>query len=146
MENVDIYYGPKPMEYRHLEHYTDYDILFQAQHEAGYRILIVNFYTHPCAYIGLQESHPYCNVDFDNIPINCHGGLTYGCSTHTKIKELCDNGYFIGWDYAHFKDCIFGYSDTFDFVKKWTTEEIINECFNVIEQLEELKKKKEESK
>lgn len=143
MENVDVYIGPKPMKYDRSKAKIGriYDILFQAQHKAGYKIVIVNYYSHPCAYIGLQEGHPYYGIDYDNIPIDCHGGLTYSDSKHTMVNELCDNGWFIGWDYNHLKDYN-TYMEDFDFhSKRWTTEEIINECFNVIDQLEKLKQK-----
>lgn len=139
MENVDVYIGPKPMKYDRSKAKMgrDYDILFQAQHEAGYKIVIVNYYSHPCAYIGLQEGHPYYNIDYDDIPIDCHGGLTYGSNNHIAVAELRDNGYFIGWDYGHYGDYVTFSPYSND--KMWTTEEIIDECFNVIEQLEKLK-------
>lgn len=89
--------------------------------------------------IGLPEDHPYYNVDYEAIPIDCHGGLTYGSNNHNTVTELRDNGYFIGWDYGHYGD----YMSFSPFLndKKWTTMEIINECFNVIDQLEKLKQK-----
>ena len=143
MENGRIYIGPKTMEYNRekAKDGKSYDILFQAKHILGYRAVIVNYYSHPCAYIGLPEDHPYCNKDYGDLNIDCHGGLTYSDNYHTMVKELCDNGWFIGWDYNHLKDYN-SYMEDFDFYsKRWTTEEIMEECANVIEQLEEVKQK-----
>lgn len=138
-----IYVEPKPMKYEKRSG-LDYDILFQAQDENGYKVLIVNYFTHPCAYIGLPYSHPYWRADCDLLDdISCHGGLTYSSDFHPRVKELCDNGWFIGWDYSHWNDYMSYYlpEDGLNFTKKWTTEEIIAECEQVIEQLENVKRK-----
>ena len=70
--------------------------------------------------------------------IRVHGGLTYS----TDSFLLLDNTWIIGWDYAHCddysifaKNCLFLHD-----LKKWTTEEMIDECISVIDQLEEIKR------
>ena len=59
---------------------------------------------------------------------------------NTKLE-----GWFIGWDYAHCGDYC-GYEETMPesirtYGKKWTTEEIIKECENAIEQIIEFENK-----
>lgn len=137
----------KEMEYKsqpceRFDKPARYEILCQSWYK-GYKVLIVSYFTHPCAYIGLPEDHPYYNVDYDDIPIDCHGGLTYGSNNHNVVTELRDNGYFIGWDYAHYGDYMSPLDSASPFFnnKKWTTREIIDECFNVIDQLEKIKQK-----
>lgn len=52
-----------------------------------------------CGYVGILPKHKYYNVDFDNIPINCHCGLTYSSSDlHWQNEE---NIWRIGFDCGH---------------------------------------------
>ncbi len=105
----------------------------------GLEYKIVSYGTHPCAYVCVPVGHPYYNLGYDNIDIDCHGGLTYSCMEEDK--------YWIGWDYAHFED-YFGVNLLYesipalkefanDFGKKWTTAEILAEVEDVCKQLEE---------
>lgn len=103
----------------------------------GYKYYILSLGTHPCAYVDVSSTK-LNGVEYGNIEIFCHGGLTY------SRKYLCTveyQGWFIGWDYAHFGD-FFGADSIFwsPNAKKWTTEEIIEECKDVIEQIIELEK------
>lgn len=82
----------------------------------------------------LPEGHKYHGKPYGEIPVDCHGGLTY---SHDRINALAGNadGWWIGWDYAHFGD----YNELLEPIsewKKWTTAEIFEEMKEVIEQLE----------
>lgn len=103
----------------------------------GYNYYILNLGTHPTAYIEIPKGHKLYQKDYDDIYINVHGGLTY--SDDILMGKKSEN-WFIGWDYAHYKDYAGFYEDLPNFVKnynlkKWTTEEIIEECKNGIEQI-----------
>lgn len=114
---------------------SGYEILCQSWY-MGYKVLIVNYFTHPCAYIGLRSNHKYDHVYYEDIhDIDCHGGLTYSGDDHIVVKELQNSGWFIGWDYAHSGDWYGPYPIPGD--KKWSTMEIINECMSVVNQLSE---------
>ncbi len=66
--------------------------------------------------------------------IDVHGGLTYSSDKlYIGINTVLDNSWFIGWDYAHLGD----YVSFIDCIgdKKWTTNEMIEECKNVINQI-----------
>lgn len=110
----------------------------------GYHYYILSLGTHPTAYVELPKKHKFYNkcyweIDEEN-NILVHGGFTYsesglqiGNNTHLE------NSWFIGWDYAHYHD-FYCFPDEPIFkqnkdVKKWTTEEIIKECENIIDQL-----------
>lgn len=98
---------------------------------------VLNLRTHPTAYVDVSDSL-LNGVCYDDIDIYCHGGFTYSEST---LKTVDKKGWFIGWDYAHYGDYI-NYGDTslnnmFSNDKKWTTEEIVEECKNVIDQIVE---------
>lgn len=45
-------------------------------------------------YVKLLEDHPYRHADYDDIPVHCHGGLTYGPD---------DDGW-VGFDTLHAGD------------------------------------------
>lgn len=92
--------------------------------------------SHPCGYVNVSA----CECDLD-LPqdceydtekwewVDCHGGITY--SDHGLHPFA--GGYWIGWDYAHLYDwcglcCIGGL--------KYTTEDVILECYSVIRQIE----------
>ena len=124
----------KEMEYKSVVNKPkEYEILCQSRY-MGYKVLIVNYFTHPCAYIGLPSNHKYDHVYYDDIcDIDCHGGLTYSSDDHAVVKELQYSGWFIGWDYAHSGDLCGTFPRLGD--KKWTTMEIINECMSVVKQL-----------
>ena len=106
----------------------------------GYEYIVLSLGTHPCGYVCLTENNPFYEKDYDDIEIECHGGLTYSepnvffgeysdkykCIVKTSIK----NKWVIGWDYAHYGD---RYGN--DTGKTWKTEDITHECKSVIAQI-----------
>ena len=115
------------------------EILASGEHK-GYNYYVLNQGTHPCGYVEIPRDSKYFNVDYDEIPVECHGGLTYGRGFLVGEATIDDNRYFIGWDYAHYGDYV-GYRIGFieeslhTFDAKYTTEDIVRECKDVIEQL-----------
>lgn len=109
----------------------------------GFHYYIISYGTHPCAYIEIPiksflYGKGYIEIE-DNYDINVHGGLTYA-SDYLRISDntIMENSWFIGWDYAHISDYDGSYDEygiLNDGTKKWTTEEINEECKNVIEQI-----------
>lgn len=53
---------------------------------------------HRCGYVALPEGHNYHGFDYDTIPVECHGGLTY-----SKKSEL-NTDWIIGFDCGHYMD------------------------------------------
>lgn len=107
----------------------------------GYNYYVLNLGTHPCGYVEIPKSSKYFNIDYDNIPIECHGGLTYSSNYLRSIANEDEERFFIGWDYAHYMDYV-GYYNLNEFqpsfsehLKKFTTKEIVDDCLEVIEQL-----------
>ena len=106
----------------------------------GYNYYVLSQGTHPCGYVEIPKNSKYFNVDYDNIPVECHGGLTYGRGFLVGEATIDDNRYFIGWDYAHYGDYAGYWIGSIEeslhvFDAKYTTEDIIRECKDVIEQL-----------
>ena len=50
-------------------------------------------------YVVLPEGHRYYGKNYDDIPVEIHGGLTY-----SEFEE--EHGYMIGFDCAHFMDLV----------------------------------------
>ena len=93
---------------------------------------VLNLHTHPTAYVDVSDSL-LNGVLYYDIDIFCHGGLTYSEPT---LKTVDKKGWFVGWDYAHYGDYIHGVETYLNYYnKKWTTEEIVKECKNVINQI-----------
>ena len=126
----------KNIEIRQMKYKTERirELLCNAIYR-GYHFYILNLGTHPTAYVEIPKISKFYRKHYNDIDILVHGGLTYSddelrISDNTKMA----NSWFIGWDYAHIGDYM-GFIDLEKNGKKWTTEEIIEECFNVIDQL-----------
>ena len=119
----------------HYEKKRLHEILATDTTPDGYTWEIINGGWLPCAYVKLPSNHPYCGLDCGAMDVVCHGGLSY--------DQQRKDGFWIGWDYGHCDD----YCGTDLMIpkdwrvggKKWTTQEIIKEIENVINQLREVK-------
>jgi hypothetical protein len=101
----------------------------------GFDYYVLNLGTHPCAYVDVTDTK-LNHIQYNDIDIECHGGLTYSRGFLITVDK---EGWFIGWDYAHFND--FSGDGLFSrYGKKWTTQEMVNECKRVIDQIDELLK------
>lgn len=58
-----------------------------------------------CGYVAVRRGHPYYFRDYDSVPLECHGGLTFsgdGVYMHTP------GWWWLGFDCAHWGDAIPG--------------------------------------
>ena len=117
----------------------------------NYEYFIINRHTHPCSYVCIDNKSVFFKKEYNEIPLECHGGLTYSepvihsvmqysdkykCDINTTI----DREWVIGWDYAHFEDYM-GYEDPFfNKGKRWTTLQLKEEVEQVIDDLIEKEK------
>lgn len=117
------------------------------------KYVVVDIGDHPCGYVeSLKKSDIRDNIQkYDFVCVN--GGINFIDTLDYVIGLPNDfNGVkFIGWDYAHIGDYISAFNDLDDDCplkkgKKYTTEEIIEDCHNVIDQLEEHKNLKRKLK
>ena len=111
---------------------------------------VVNLGTHPCCYVFLPKEHKLYNMDYYDIEnisdiTIAHGGLTYSKDCLSSDPDM--KGYWVvGWDYAHYDDYVGYYGKEFlcgEPLKKWTTEEMIEDCKNAIDKLNEIAEIKE---
>ena len=115
-------------------------------YEQGTRILIMRGPASWCAYIGIPLDHPLANYEYDDIPLQCHGGLTYAGEGGGGWPK---GWFWYGWDYGHSGD-MFGFADSktreitsqFDHSKDkmWTADEVKEEARQVAWDFAMLKK------
>ena len=55
-----------------------------------------------CGYVGLPKSNRYYKKGYDDIPVDCHGGLTFDGELPDYYKPKAD--YYIGFDCGHYCD------------------------------------------
>ncbi len=75
-----------------------------------------------CGYVEIKKNSPFFEKDYAQIPIECHGDLTY---SGYRFEDEDDDCYYIGFDTGHF------YSNYFEH----DTDFCIDECKSIIEQL-----------
>lgn len=98
---------------------------------------IINRTLNPCSYIRLNPNSPFLGKDEEDIPIDCHYGLTYARNHSMLGFDELPIGYWIGWDYGHLGDYCNGDIRPVDgFSHKWTYEELIQEMIYVCGQLD----------
>lgn len=124
------------------------ELLCKGNHK-NYNYYVLNLGTHPTAYIEISKEDKLYGKSYDEIykmgcDISVNGGLTY---SNNELMEIKSENWFIGWDYAHCTD-YYGWEEYMPesiraYGKKWTTEEIIEECKNVIEQIINFEKNNE---
>lgn len=100
----------------------------------GYNYYVLSLGTHPCAYVEIPKNNKFFGKDCDDISIVCHGGLTY---VGRQLATVDHEGWFIGWDYAHYGDYS-GYlpPSLNDRCTQYTTIEMVEDCKQVIMQIE----------
>lgn len=109
------------------------DLLYSDVYK-GYLYFIMDYGMYPCCYIVLDKDNKYYSQDYNNIPLNVHGGLTFSSSELHGIMNKDDN-WIIGWDYAHYTDRVGEYYIS---GHTWKTTELIRECIKAIDELEVL--------
>lgn len=95
----------------------------------GHKFAIINLWSHPTAYVenkmGIVD---YNACLLDNVKV--HDGFTY-CDTGYWDEESKKTSW-LGWDYAHYGDYIYGNTLS---GKHWATAEIYEEVKSVIDQI-----------
>ena len=71
-------------------------------YEDGVRYLIMRGPSALCAYFGVPLDHPLAGHDYDDLPVECHCGLTFAGEGDGEMRP--DGVYWYGWDYAHSGD------------------------------------------
>lgn len=139
-------YFTKPMIY-YKERLTPAEVLSIGQYKR-YDFFIVNMGTHPTAYVRIPKTHPFYEKHYDEAnpaPKGFLGGI-FTFAEHSAhfdghLDSLIPRGWYLGWDYAHIGDYIGNPFRPFnpETERKYTTEEMIEDCKTVINYLLEKK-------
>lgn len=118
----------------------------------GFRCVVIGTALgHRCGYVGLPRGHKYYGEDYDDIPVECHGGLTYGRDNPNYPVANNEGLYWIGFDCAHCDDSKdyellkvlgatekenpFFFDRPCDSGHRWSKEEVIEELKRIVDQL-----------
>ena len=65
-------------------------------------VIIFQPMLHRCGYVGIPENHELYGKNYEDINVECHGGLTYGRNYLYGHEET--DLWWIGFDCAHYLD------------------------------------------
>jgi hypothetical protein len=112
-------------------------------YDDGVRVIIMRAPNSWCVYVGVPLTHPLANFDYDLLPIDCHGGVTFADSG-TKEGKWPEGFYWYGWDYAHSGDLspyhLEGGMHVSDENKAWTAKEVETDSWLAIYEFGKLMK------
>lgn len=93
-------------------------------------------------YVRLPEGHVFRSfAHYDAIPVNVHGGLTFGHILDREGRGGEDVDWWVGFDTAHYQDIIFDYEAVERgepeslLISHWTVDEVIAETEHLAEQV-----------
>jgi hypothetical protein len=80
-------------------------------------------------YVVIPKGHPLHGVDYTEIDVDVHGGLTFSDFAKDldwpEIPKGCKTGWVVGFDTAHYDDSL----------ARWSKESVMTETENLKEQL-----------
>jgi hypothetical protein len=129
----------KPVVYAD-DHYEKCEVIASG-HYNGLNYYVKNIgHMHPTAYVEIPQGHKaFCQKKLYDL--ECHYGVTFN---EMYLGGVDDKGarehQFVGWDYAHYGDYISYYKEKEELARhshRWTTEEIVKECKEAIDWINE---------
>lgn len=92
------------------------------------RVIVLRGPRHLCAYLGVPLSHPIAHIDYNKVPLHCHGGLTYGKAGDGDY--LPARWWWYGWDYGHCNDYSTSEATEINECRSyvWTIDEVVAEA------------------
>jgi len=122
----------KEIEKKHARNFGMKSCIVLDWFENGIRRLILNIRgSHFAQYLGIPLEHPLAGFGYEEIPLECHGGLTFG--EEGDGKNYPKGFYWYGWDYAHSGDySYYGKKTAEKFPqrndeKDWTLKEVVDD-------------------
>ena len=122
--------------------------IYHDKYDEGVRFIVMRGPGALCAYAGIPENHPLAGHHYDDLPVQAHGGLTFG-SKGEKDEAWPVGFWWYGWDYGHKGDFSFYYLD--DCLKdsliyhnindhKWTVKEVVGDSWDALYDFKKLMK------
>mgnify|MGYP000897041619 CR=1 FL=1 len=109
------------------------------------RVIIVRGPVSVVVYLGIPIDHTFVRKDYNNIELDCHGGLTF--SNEGDGINRPEGLWWYGWDYAHAGDKAF-YEESFRISNRieWNDEMVAEDIVPAIQEFKKLMKLAEENK
>ena len=81
-------------------------------------------------YVILPEGHPFYEKHYDDIPVDCHGGLTFAEDSQSMSKTTggIPNGWMIGFDTARRGDTL----------ERWSMQAVFEHTIKLADAMNEL--------
>ena len=80
-----------------------------------------------CGYVILDKDHDYYGINYDDLVIDCHGGLIY-----SDMND--DDKWLIGFDCSHYMDLVPNIHFTSSGIYR-TKQFVIDECEKIVDQI-----------
>ena len=110
-------------------------------YEEGIRFIVMRGTASLCAYVGVPLNHLLSGFDYDDLSVECHGGLTFSARGKGNYPK---DFWWYGWDYAHYDDYSFYYDNIPSSLmcegKKWLLEDVVNDSYLTISDFKKLLK------
>lgn len=100
--------------------------------DEGVRVLVMRGPASVNCYLGVPLPHPLAGFSYDDLPVECHGGLTYGTEGQGDFPA---DFFWYGYDYGHCDDASFyelQYSVSNENGKQWTPEDVKNDSWSAV--------------
>lgn len=112
--------------------------VFLDRHDDGVRVLVMRGPGSLCAYVGVPLSHPLAGKDYDDVPLSCHGWLTF---SREGVGPWPEGWWWYGWDYNHAGDRA-TYHDALGFSVEgetaWTPAMVENDMWSAVSDFKRL--------
>jgi hypothetical protein len=96
----------------------------------GARVMIKRGPASINCYLGVPLSHPLAGFSYEDLPVQCHGGLTY---SNPGSGDFPADFFWYGYDYAHCDDASFydlEHPHDRESSKQWTPEDVKNDSWD----------------
>lgn len=123
----------KPMVYGDKVPESGYDILADGVYK-GYKARVISYGTHPCCYIKLEQGHRFYETPWHDVNVGVHGGITFAERVGKNYgwdDGRLEDGFWIGWDYAHLGDCMDGTCEG----KRYSVYELVSDIRDAVDQM-----------
>lgn len=128
-------YGKRKKSKKHARDFGKESCIVADWFEEGIRRVVKNIHgSHFTQYFGIPREHPLAGFSYEDIPLNCHGGLTFSDEGREE-NGLPEGFWWYGWDYAHSGDYTHTGIPAVEKKQKklnekdWTLEEVIEDGY-----------------
>ena len=106
--------------------------------EAGLRcVCLIVRGTHRCGYVQVSNDSPLFGMNYDQVPVECHGGLTYSdVANDGSDYPVKSDGWWFGFDCWHADDGLIG-GGTPERPER-SLDYVVKQCESVAKQLVEI--------